>query len=247
MISAVVITKNEEKNIIDCLETLSFCSEIIVIDDYSQDRTAEIAKKSGAKVYTRSLDNDFSSQRNFGLDKARSYWVFFVDADEKVTPELSAEIQDFVSKPSEFKGAYIRRVDFMWGRKLNFGETGNIEFLRLGRKGFGRWVGKVHEEWKIEGKLASSENYLEHFPHRTIDEFLKEINYYTDIRAKELFNKGVEVSWKSIIGYPIGKFAVNYFWKLGILDGLIGFVFAIFMSFHSFLARGKLWLLWQKK
>lgn len=91
------------------------------------------------------------------------------------------------------------------------------------------------------------ENYLIHFPHKTIDEFLSEINFYTSLRAKELYEKGIRGTVRNIILYPKGKFLKNYFLKLGFLDGIEGFILAIFMSLHSFLVRGKLWLLWRKK
>lgn len=93
MISAVVLTKNEEKNIVDCIESLSFCDEVIVIDDNSEDRTVELAKREEAKVFTKDLNEDFAAQRNFGLTCAKGDWVLFVDADERVTPQLVSSIK----------------------------------------------------------------------------------------------------------------------------------------------------------
>ncbi len=253
MISAVVLTRNEEKNIVDCLESLSWCDEIIVVDDSSEDRTLEVAKKMDAKVFTRSFDNDFSAQRNFGLKKANGDWVLFVDADERISKALALEISNLVRSTSsgqisnKYNGFYIKRRDFMWGKELKYGETGNIWLLRLARKDAGRWVGKVHEEWKIKGKVGRLKNEIIHYPHQSITEFLKEINFYTDIRAKELFDKGVSPNSISILFYPVAKSLSNYFLKLGFLDGLQGLVFAIMMSFHSFLVRGKLWHLWKTK
>jgi hypothetical protein len=98
----------------------------------------------------------------------------------------------------------------------------------------------------IKGDTEIFDNYILHFPHPTISEFLEEINFYTSIRATELYENGIKTSLFQIIVYPKAKFFVNYFLKLGILDGLEGLVFAILMSFHSFLVRGKLWLLWKK-
>lgn len=246
MISAVVLAKNEEKNIVDCLETLSFCDEIIVVDDNSEDRTVEIAKKMGASVFTHSLHQDFGQQRNFGLEKARNQWVLFVDVDERVSQELKNEIVSSL-RSTNVNGYYIGRIDNMWGKSLMYGETGEIKLLRLGKKETGAWVGKVHEQWKIKGKTKTFKNPLYHFPHRNMSEFLKEINYYTNIRSKELFDKGIKVKWYSIILYPKAKFILNYFIKLGFLDGVPGLIFAMTMSLHSFLVRSKLWLLWQKK
>ena len=245
MISVVILTKNEEKNIVDCLESLSWYDEIIIIDDNSEDRTLEVAKKMGAKVFTRSLDNDFSKQRNFGLEKADGDWVLFVDADERVSKELREEIQSSIKKDNS--DAYvIKRTDSIWGKKLKYGETGNIVLLRLARKNKGKWEGKVHEEWKIEGRIDTLKNHLDHYPHPTVSEFLSDINFYTDLRAKDLFEKGIKSNFISILVYPTAKFLSNYFLKLGFLDGIQGLVLALMMSFHSFLVRGKLWHLWNK-
>lgn len=247
MISAVVLTKNEEKNIVDCIESLSFCDEVIVIDSNSDDKTVELAKRVRAKVFTRSLDDDFASQRNFGLEKANGEWVLFVDADEVISSALRDEIKSEIrNSKSEIAAYLIKRVDFMWGKKLEHGETGNLKLLRLARKDAGRWEGKVHEAWRVKGRVGELTNPLLHYPHQNITEFLKEINYYTNIRAQELYTQTPrhnDAGWPSIIIYPVGKFFVNYFLKRGFLDGTAGFIVAIFMSFHSFLVRAKLWLL----
>jgi glycosyltransferase involved in cell wall biosynthesis len=247
MISAVVITKNEEKNIVDCLEDLSFATEILVLDDYSQDRTPEVARRMGAKVISRRLNNNFSEQRNYAFSKVTNEWVLFVDADERINAELKEEVLDFIKNPNGYVGAYIKRKDIMWGHLFKFGETGNKKFLRLVKKDFGRWVRPVHEELVIDGRSKIFKNILIHYPHQSVAEFLKEVNHYTDIRARELYDSRVKVKWYSVILYPKLKFLQNYVLKLGFLDGLPGFVLAMIMSFHSFLVRGKLWLLWQKK
>jgi len=170
----------------------------------------------------------------------------FIDADERLTPELRAEINDFLieeKKKPKFNGMYIKRKDMLWGKLLEHGETGNISLLRLARKDSGKWIGKVHETWDVEGETEVFENYMLHLPHQTISEFLQEINMYTSLRAKELFEHNQRASLFQIIFYPKAKFFVNYFLKLGFLDGMEGLVFAIIMSFHSFLVRAKLWAL----
>lgn len=245
MITAIVLTKNEEKNIVDCLESLSFCSEILVIDDNSEDRTLEIAKKMGSKVFVHSLENDFSRQRNYGLAKTSGEWVLFIDADERVNSALAKEI---ILKTSENKyhGFFVKRVDTIWGKRLRFGEAGAAWRLRLGRKTAGKWLGVVHEGWFINEKVGELENELDHFPHQTIEEFIKEINYYTTLRADELYKSGVKIKWYDLILYPKLKFLQNFIFKLGFLDGIPGLIFSLTMSFHSFLVRGKLWILSQK-
>src|SRR5581483_6231991 len=101
MISAVILTKNEEKNIGACLDSVSWCDERIVIDDHSRDKTVDIAKEKGATVFTRLMENDFSGQRNFGLQKAQGEWVFFIDADERVSSALWYEIMQHTSESIE--------------------------------------------------------------------------------------------------------------------------------------------------
>lgn len=246
MVSVIVLTRNEEKNIVDCLESIKWCTEIIVVDDNSEDRTVEIAKKMGAEVFTHSLNFDFSAQRNFGLEKAKNDWALFVDADERVSEDLRDEISYLISfsgRRKQLNGYFIKRRDFMWGKELKYGETENIKLLRLAKKNRGDWVGKVHEKWKIKGKTSELKNSLLHYPHQTISDFLKEINFYTDIRANELHKQHAHVYWTSIILYPLGKFIFNFFMKRGFLDRIPGLIVAIIMSFHSFLVKSKLWFI----
>jgi glycosyltransferase involved in cell wall biosynthesis len=246
-ITAVVITKNEEKNIKECIKTLEFFDEILVIDDESRDNTIAIIndfKDQRIKILEHQLNDNFAAQRNFGLENASNDYVFFVDADERITKALEEELSLL---DDSFDGYLIKRSDLIWGKELKFGETGNMNLLRLGNRNKGRWSGKVHEQWLIKGKIRKLRSPIFHYPHQSISEFLKEINYYTDLRAKELKEKGVNSGFLSIVLYTKGKFFLDYFIKQGFRDGIEGFVMAIMMTFHSFLVRGKLWLLWQKE
>lgn len=251
MISVVIIAKNEEQNIGRCLESLKWCDEIIVVDDNSSDKTLDIVRRYKAKIFSRALNNDFSAQRNFGLLKAMHEWVLFVDGDEIVPDALAYEMSSAIQLKDQnlrsFNGFYIKRIDFMWGKQLKYGETGNIKLLRLAKKGFGLWEGKAHEKWNIDGHIGCLNNPMSHFPHKTLKEFLEEINFYTDIKASELNTKNTKVYFWSIPLYPIGKFIYNYVFKKGFMDGVAGLIFAIVMSFHSFLVRGKLWQLSKTK
>lgn len=248
LISALVLTKNEEKNIEECLKTLGWCDEIIIIDDNSTDKTREIGKSLGAKVFIHPLSSDFSRQRNYGLERVAGEWVLFVDADERVTPELveSIKYQVLSIKNTDILAYKIPRKDFLFGKWLRFGETGNIKLLRLAKKGTGRWIRPVHEVWQISGKLGELKNPLLHYPHQTIKEFLENINFYTDLNACVFYDQGIKVPFWQILVYPLAKFIKNYFLKLGFFDGTAGLLHATLMSFHSFLTRAKLWLLWQK-
>ncbi|MDO8452569.1 MAG: glycosyltransferase family 2 protein [bacterium] len=246
-ISVVVLTKNEEKNIEECVKSLKWCDEIIVIDDFSKDRTVDIAHKLGAKVYQRKLAEDFASQRNFGLDKANGEWALFIDADERVNKWLRKDINNFLNNQTPFnskdiKGFYIRREDVMWNRILEHGESGSSKFVRLGRKGSGKWKRRVHEVWDIKGKIHPHPlDPIEHYPHPTLREFISDIEKYSTLHAEENYKEGKRSNLFKIIWYPKLKFFQNYFLKFGFLDGPQGFIVAMVMSFHSYLAWSKLW------
>lgn len=245
-ISAVILTKNEEKNIERCLKSIDFCDEIIVIDDFSDDETVELTRKFEANVYQRKLNNDFSAQRNFGLEKAKGEWILFIDVDEEVGEELKKEILEKVeigNAKAEIAVYYIKRRDYWWGRELRFGEvkkTRTSGLIRLVKKNSGKWTYRVHEVFKASGYFGHLKSFINHYPHPTLKDFIEEINFYSTVRARELLSQGKKTNILEIIFYPSGKFILNYFVYLGFLDGAAGFVYAFMMSFHSFLVRAKL-------
>ncbi len=247
MTSAVVLTRNEEKNIERCLKSLSFCDEIILVDDNSIDQTPKLAKKFGAKVYLRDMGKDYSSQSNFGMEKATNKWVLFVDADEVVTDKLRSEILEITSQERGVAGYYIKREDTIWGRKIKYGEAGNVRLLRLVKKGSGKWTRRVHPNFEIRGKTSSLNNILYHYPHRSVSQFIESVNRWSTWHAMANKEEGKTSSLFKIIFMPVGHFVKNFIFRLGFLDGIYGFVFAIIMSFHSFLAWGKLLLLQKKE
>lgn len=253
MISAVVLTKNEEQNIGKCLSCLKWCDEILVIDDDSADKTVKIATEQGTKVIRHRLEGDFSFQRNFGLSQTKEDWVFFVDADERVSGELKEEILSSINTNENVNGFYFRRIDFFpnspnMGKWLRHGEIGGVggfggvKILRLARRNAGVWVRRVDEKWEVKGKTKTLAHPLLHYPHPSLTEFLTSINERSTLNAQQLIKEGKRLNifeWLK----PKLKFFLNFFFRLGFLDGLHGFVFAVLMSFHSFLVRGKLYLL----
>ncbi len=245
MISAVVLVHNEEKNIRQCLLSVAWCEEIIVVDDHSTDGTLREIRgigeiKEKAKIYQRNLNGDFAAQRNFGLNKAKGEWVLFVDPDEEVSPELEAEIKRKAGA-EDFLGYYLRRTDYFWGRKLSHGETANVRLMRLAKRRCGIWKRAVHESWDIAGQTTVLNNYLKHNPHPTIREFIDSLNFYTEIDARQLPKEGKEFSFFRLIANPSGKFLQNYFLRFGFLDGLSGLVVAFMMSLHSLVVRVKMY------
>lgn len=242
ILSAVVITKDEENNIRDCLNTLSFCDEIVVVDDYSHDNTIKIAKKFGAQIFQRRLNSDFAAQRNFGLKRAKGDWVLFVDADERVSKDLAREIVQVINDPTlNYAGYYLKRVDYMWGRQLRHGEIGAVRLHRLGRSNAGVWKRRVHEEWSFAGRTYLLKNPLLHYSHPTLSEFINHVNNFSTLHAKANLEEGKGSSLAKVIIWPTGKFVYNYIARGGFLDGLAGFIFSVIMSFNSFLAWNKLW------
>lgn len=241
-ITAVVLTKNEEANIKRCVSALRWCDELIVIDDYSDDRTVDIAKKLGAKIYRRELKDDFSLQRNFGLEKAHSKWVLFVDADEVVTKELTDEIKQAIEAPG-MKGYSVRRRNLWLGKRINHGEMATVRLVRLGMRGSGSWKRRVHEYWDINGRVGNLSNSIEHYPHPTVTDLLDNVARYFEIHSQENYKEGKRSNLFKIVFMPIGKFLDNYFLKLGFLDGIHGLILSVIMSFHSFLSWSQLWFI----
>lgn len=245
MISAVVLTHNDQVNLHKTLASVAWCDERIVIDDESADGTKKTAETCGATVYVRKLSNDFAVQRNFGLSKAKGEWILFVDSDEIVSGALRDEILRAIRIP-DCDGYEIRRVDTVFGKKLTHGEVGSVRLLRLAKKNAGVWIRPVHEVWKISGKTGVLDNPLEHYPHPDVAQFLSDVNTYSTLNAEYLFSENIREPVWYIMVYPVAKFFRNYILHRGFLDGTAGAILAIMMSFHSFLTRAKLYMLHHK-
>jgi glycosyltransferase involved in cell wall biosynthesis len=244
MTSAIILTKNEEKNISRCISSLIWVDQVILIDDLSNDETIKIAKKTNPKieVYTHPLNSDFGAQHNFGMEKAKGDWLFFVDADEEVPEALRDEIITKIKDNKNTKAYAIKRQDVLLGKKINHGETMNTKFIRLAKKGSGIWKREVHEYWDINKNIETLNQPLLHYPHPTISEFISSINFYTSIDSKYMFDKEeIRFSLFRTIVNPVGKFIQNYIFRLGFLDGLPGLIIAVMMSLHSLIVRIKLY------
>lgn len=244
-ITVVILTHNNQSSIGRLIRSLHWCDEVLVIDDQSADRTRAIAKKLGAKVFIRPLKDNFAAQRNFGLAQVTTDWAFFVDTDEIVSPALAGEIKSIITT-STYSAYSLRRIDFFWGKKLLFGETGHLNLLRLARTNAGLWRRPVHEVWQVKPPLGELKTSLYHYPHPDLAGFITKINYYTDIEARyrRRYPTGpdpVDLQGLALLFIPAGKFMYNYFFKLGILDGLPGLVMALMMSLHSLLVRLKVY------
>lgn len=252
-LSVVILTKNEEENIVQCLKTVQFADEIIIIDDYSTDKTVEIAEKLGAKVYQRKLD-DFASQRNYGLSKATDEWVLFVDADERVTEELKSEILALLKaqpacrrgRGSRLKeniiGYKIPRKNKIFGKFLQYTDWYPDYQLHLFKRDKGKYKRKVHEQVAVEGRVGKLSHPLRHLNYNSIDQFLQK-NYfqYADLEAKQLIEGGYKFDWVDLFKQPVGEFLRRFFSCYGYKDGLHGLVASILVSLATFVVYAKVW------
>lgn len=196
-------------------------------------------------LHEASRITNFAVERNAALRKTTKDWVLFLDADEKLTPGLVKEIKKAISS-TRFDGYFIKRQDRFLGRTLRYGENGAIRILRLAKRDTGEFSRPVHEIWEVKGRVGQLKNPLLHDPHPTISSFLEKINRYSSIEAEHRYNFGARSSLLNILIFPYAKFARNYIFRLGFLDGIPGMIMAVMMGFHSFLTWSKLYLL-QKK
>jgi len=246
-ISAVVLVKNNSSTLRKCISSLNFADEIVVIDDYSTDDSAEIANSQGAKVFQRHLGDDFAAQRNYGIEKTSGEWILFLDSDENVSEQLGKEIINTLQDARPKDAYLIKRTDFIWQKEIKHGEMGNTWLIRLFRKGSGVWRRRVHEFVEVKGSVGKLKNVILHYPHTNLKSFIAHINTFSNLHAKANYEEGKKSSMVKIIVWPVGKFFKFFFLKLGFLDGIEGFITALLMSFHSFLSWGELWIIQKRQ
>lgn len=224
LLSVVVLTFNEEKNIARCLEQVQdLADELIIIDSGSTDRTVQIAEGMGAKVYVRALNGDFAAQRNFALEKAQSEYIFYLDADEFVTPELALVIQEFVRAGK--KEVYsIKRRNIAFGEKVNHGVLAPDYVPRIFPKDSAKWEGKVHERPVYNLSTVKMDGFVWHETYSDWENYWMKFNKYTKIWAQEAYERGKRTNIVGCFTHAIGAFLKVFISKTGCLDGFIGWV-----------------------
>ncbi|PJZ68741.1 glycosyl transferase [Leptospira perolatii] len=239
-ISACIITLNEEDTIARCISSLSFVSEVIVLDSGSTDRTKELAEKLGALVEYRKFD-DYVAQKNYVVSLARNNWILTIDADEEVSPKLAEEIYEyFGGREPEEDGFLIPRLTMYMGRWIRHGGWYPNYKVRLFRKEKGKFEGgKVHESVTLTGKGKKLENPLFHYSYQNLSDHLNFINRYSDLSAQEKFAKGKRIGLFVSLGKAFYKFAWMYLVRFGFLDGRRGLVLAIMGFYYNFLKYAK--------
>jgi glycosyltransferase involved in cell wall biosynthesis len=241
-ISATVITHNEAQDVAAALESLSFADEIIVVDSESTDATVDLARRFTDRVYVRPWPG-YSQQKNFAAGQARNDWIFSLDADERVSPELLREIEGLVSAEGEPRASAFEmpRLAFYLGRWIRHSGWYPDRKIRLYDRRRARWTGEyVHEALQVDGPVERLKGDLLHFTVNTVSEHHQRLDVYTTLAAREAFAKGRRASAISLLASPVISFARSYFLKLGFLDGWQGLVIAKFASQYAFLKIAKL-------
>jgi len=240
-ISAVVIAQNEEASLLRALESVRFCDEIVVVDSGSTDRTRELAEQAGARVIVNAPWPGFVVQRNFGVDAARHDWILALDADERVTPALRAEIE--ACRAAGFGAAAYRipRVAFYMGRWIRATDWYPDPQVRLFDRRRGRWQGRlVHESVRVDGPVKRLRSDMEHFPYRDVSAHARKIESYTTLWARQAYEDGRRAGLCALTLVPVWAFFRNYLLKGGILLGGAGLTVSTLNAYYTFLKLAKL-------
>lgn len=245
-LTVTIITLNEERNLQRCLDSLrGLNAEIVLVDSGSTDKTLEIARNYSAKTYFRKFDN-FANQKNFALSKAEGEWILSVDADEEITIDLAKEIKEKI-KDSQYAGYLIQRRNFIFGKEIKHSRWSPDKHIWLWRKGFGKWIGEVHEEVVVNGKVGDLKNSKIHYSHETLSGLMDSNNFYSTLLAQSMFKDGVIFSLFKMFWSAFFEFSIRFFYKLGFLDGWRGFTLAYLMAIYQLMVWIKLWQLNQQK
>lgn len=247
MISVTIITKNEEKNIRRCLESVRWADEIIVMDSGSDDATEAICKEYDKVKFFVHPWLGFGPQKNAALGLASGDWILSLDADETVSPELAQEILNVIDTATS-DGFFIRRKNMFRGKWIRHCGWWPDKLLRLFRKGVGRFSDRpVHESVELKGASACLNGTITHFTYASLSDLLRKSELYSTLGARLMFEKGVKPSFLKAVIHGISAFIKSYFLKLGILEGSTGFVIAFTSSFYKFSRYIKLMELYESR
>ena len=232
LISVVIIGKNEEDQMERTLKSVGWADEVVVVvDSASVDRTEEIAKDKGARVFVKSWGG-YADQKNFGISKAKNSWILSIDADEVVTKKLAKEIKSLIFDPD---GYYIPFKNYLGQRWLKHGGLYPDYHLRLFRKDRGHFAGigggQIHETIQVK-EVGYLKNPIEHHTYSSVADFWYRVLKYSSQEARELKKLGYQTSLFDLVKVP-AKFVKTYFWQLGFLDGWYGFVNALFLTLYQ--------------
>ncbi len=240
-LSVTIIAWNEEERLRDCLESVSWADEVVVVDAESSDKTVQLAREFTDRVWVRPWPG-FAAQKNFALDQATGEWVLSLDADERVTPELAEQIKAIVAADGPADGYLIPRRNLFWGAWVRHGGLYPDYQLRLFRRGAGRFVeDAVHESVHVTGRVETLSEALLHHSYRDLEDFVRRSNRYSTLAAQDWLRRGRRVGVPGLIMKPLGRFFSMYILRRGFLDGWRGLVLAVLYAEYVFLRMAKAW------
>ncbi|MDZ7586224.1 MAG: glycosyltransferase family 2 protein [Patescibacteria group bacterium] len=252
-LSVVIATFNEQQNIKACLDSIKdLAAEIIVVDGQSKDKTREIAKELGAKVFKVSNKPIFHLNKQLAVDKAANNWILQLDADEQISPELAQEIKTTINQnDSKFNGYYLPRKNFFLKRFLTKGGQYPDYVIRLFKKGKGKFpCQSVHEQIVIQGPVGYLVNPIIHYADRHFSRYLTRFNRYTSLDAGLLYRQkikpGIFMGINYFIFKPTAWFLSTFFRHKGFVDGLPGFIFSLMSSLRFPVIYLKFWELYRE-
>lgn len=246
-VTVLILAKNEEKNIADCVRSALFADEIIVIDDFSTDNTAKIAQDLGAKVCQRAMAGDWGAQQTFAIQQASSKWVFFLDADERFTPELVAETKQAIAK-DELYAYKVPRLNYFMGEVVRYcGWYPDYGEHLVPRENF-RVEGFVHPTFVHNYPTKYFKNHMIHYPYVSWDQYFHKFNLYTRLAAEKNYAKGKRANFFfDIMVRPFFAFFKMYILKRGILDGRTGLTLSALHFFYTMTKYVRLYTLQKQK
>ncbi|HYB20717.1 MAG TPA: glycosyltransferase family 2 protein [Thermodesulfobacteriota bacterium] len=239
-ISVAIITKNEGQNIRECLESVKWADEIVVVDNGSTDETLKICGEYRARVFPEDWKG-YSDQKNSAIEKTRNEWVLSLDADERIGPELRQEIEGALQGNPSVDGYFIARKNFFLGRWIRHCGWYPDLNLRLFRKSRGRFQERaVHEKVDLQGKSATLKNPLIHETYRSLSDFFQRMDRYSTLAAREMSREGRRCRFIDVLFRPPLTFLQMYVLRAGFLEGYFGFLLSILYSFYNFAKYNKL-------
>lgn len=245
-ITALAITLNEEQNVKQYVESLSFADEIIFIDSFSTDETVTLATSLGVRVIQRKFDN-FSNQRNFAIEQAKNEWIVFFDLDEIVTPQLENEIVGTLNNSPEAIAYLVKRNFYFMGKNIKYGGWQSDKVIRVFNKNYCKYNGNlVHEIISANGKVAILKESVNHFSYKDLDNYNNKLNLYSKLQAESLYRKNKRPNAYHFFIRPLYRFLWQYLYRLGCLDKKEGFILAYVHAFSVFKRYLQLWMMYRK-
>lgn len=233
-ITVAIITKNEERNIRDCLESVKWADEIVVVDNGSTDHTLSICKQYGARIFQEGWKG-YSGQKNSAIEKAGNEWVLNLDADERVSPELRQEMQKCLEENQGVDGYWIPRKNFFLGRWIRYCGWYPDLNLRLFRRSRGRFGERaVHERVEVQGKTLTLTQPLIHETYRSLSDFFQRMDRYSSLAAGEMLREGRKFRLIDPVFRPPFTFLQMYVLRAGFLEGYLGMVLSVLYSYYTF-------------